>query len=119
MKSPGGRREGGCIAKASAPEHRASGQISHGLTPTGVPDCFIMEWLVITLAANFIFQLWKYVLMPTWLQYQAQHSAVSGPFPAPQCSVLRGLISAVKVQSPTDLTLQTIFDFCGPVSWST
>lgn len=38
---------------------RVPGQISHRRKPARVPDCFIMEWLVITLAANVICQLGK------------------------------------------------------------
>lgn len=48
--------------EARGSSRRAPGQISPSWTLTRVPDRFVMEWLVITLAANFICQLRKCAL---------------------------------------------------------
>lgn len=42
-------------------DHSIPGEINHSRMLSRVPDCFTMDWLVITLAANFISQLRKLV----------------------------------------------------------
>lgn len=58
---------------------RVPGRLATAGKPARVPDCFIMEWLAITLAANVICQLGKQAPLPA-------QPAVSGLGPLQQGS---------------------------------